>query len=539
MSISVSYNNSGLSPTPTVSIENRFIDYNSYRHGEMLEINLNGFLTGISSTGSVSQITNIFASQFGNLVVSQTNPSSGIYNWQNVVIDEISFPQNHFYGGTFIQYSIRAHSYNVPSGIVDPINEYSFVQNTDETVNVSHRIGARGIKNVSGAFSNAVNFVKNFTGKQPFQNCLSFFIPSGYGILQSLTEKDDRLNGSYEVTENYKYNTGSNNPFVFLSNINISDVLEDTYLTIDYNATFKGSPVFNNISTLNSGVSSFNVFNDISNNYGINTGLLVVTTSNITRNSGEANYDIKLSFLSGYSLADLTGLFDYTVSLEKDLLLPKESWKIEGDFITHGALSYRQQQVNAFKNSNTGQWRNYLVGLISGSPIFQTYHTPGNYLSTNPPVNMQENTGLATFHISLSIDDGGEPVGLNNPKYTVEVSPSIWQFELMPSSNIEGLYVVQDLQMKTASKMNFNITAESQFPYSALPSLTGLLGSLSNTYVKSGFLNSFSYTSGINDLGGKSSWIGSDNFGSGFDNIKVVGGSNFNWTRSSGYLWGF
>lgn len=538
MGISVSYNGNQLSPTPTVSSDYKFIDYAGTRFGNILEITLNGFLTGITSTGNVSQITNIFASQFGNLQVSQTNPSATIYNWSNVIIDDIVFPNSHFYNGAFIPYTIKAHVYNIPSGVTDPTNEYEFVQNNDGTVNVSHRISARGIRNSSGAFNNAINFVKQFTGQQPFSNCASFFIPSGYGVLQNLNEKADRLNGSYSVTEVYKYNTGSSNPYIILSNISISDVLEQTYLTIDYNATFKGSPVFNNLTALNSGVSGFNAFNDISG-YGINTGSLIITNSNITRNSGETSYDIKLSFLSGYSSQDLTGFLDYTVNLEKDLLIPKESWKIEGEFVCRGPLSFKKQQLNSFKAINGNDWRTYLVNLISGSPIYSGYHTSGNYLSTNPPVNIQENTGLGTLHISLSIDDGGEPSGLNNPKYSIEISPSIWAFELMPAANIEGHYVVQDLQMKTQSKMSFTMNAESQFPYSALPSLMGFLSGLSNIYVNTGFQTSFHYNTGINDLSCNSAWIGVDNFSSGFNNIKIVGSNNFNWTRASGYSFGY
>jgi hypothetical protein len=125
MNISVTYDGSGLIPVPTVSVEHKFIDFASYRHGEVLEISLQGFLTGISSTGSVSQITNIFAQQFASLTVSQVDPSSGIYSWDNVVVDEISFPQDHYYEGAFIPYTVKCHSYSVPSGINDPTNKYS------------------------------------------------------------------------------------------------------------------------------------------------------------------------------------------------------------------------------------------------------------------------------------------------------------------------------------------------------------------------------------------------------------------------------
>ena len=390
MNIQVFYNSNLINPTPLVNQEVKFIDYIGYRHGNVIEITLNGSITGINSTGNVSQITSIFANQFKKLEVYQTNPSGLIYSWPNTVVESIDFSQSHYYGGVNLPYSIKLKSYNVPSGITNPVNKWEFQLNEDSTVTVKHDISADGIKNISGAFINAVNFVKNFTGQQPFQQCSTFFIPSGSGILMSISERIDRLNCSYSVNEVWKYNTGINQIYTKLSSLDFSDSLDGEYLTLDYNVKFQGSPIQRNIPLLDSGIKNFNVLNDISN-LGIVTTNLVQSSSEITRNSGDSSVTFKISYLSGYNVNDLNGFFDYDISLDRNCLLPKDSWKIEGDFICRGPISYKLQQLNNFKSTYSNNWRNYLVGLISGSPLFTTFHSGGNILSSNPTLNIKEN----------------------------------------------------------------------------------------------------------------------------------------------------
>jgi hypothetical protein len=537
MSISVYYNGSVLNPTPTVSQEYKFLDSNGTRVGNILEITLNGVVSGITSTGNVSQITNIFAPQFKTLSIYE-NPSSLIYNWQNVIIDEISFPNSHFYSGVAVPYSIKAHVYNVPSGVSEPSNSYSFTHNEDGTVNVNHKISAHGVRTNISAIQNAINFVKLFTGKQPFNNCASVFIPNGSGILLSMEEKIDRANGTYSVTENYKYNTGVIVPYTKLSNMSVSDVIDQTYQTIDYEVKFQGSPVQNDLNALGTAVLNWNELTDITS-YGIDVSLLVQTSSEIVRDSGDATIDFKISYLSGYSLQDVNGFFDYNVTLKQDLLLPKEDWKIDGEFLCRGPLSFKQQQLNAFKSTYASDWRGYLVGLIMTSPIWSGFHTIGNLLSSNPVLDIQENTGLAIFSLSLYINDGGEPNGVNNPKYSVDIQPSKWAFELMPAANIEGHYIVQDLQMKTQSKIDLSISAESPDASNQLAEVSGLLQQLTAVYVKSGFQIGLQSQTGINDLSMSSKWIGSDTMSVGIINTKVVGSNNFNWNRQSGYYFGY
>ena len=304
MSISVYYNSGLLFPTPVVSSDVKFIDYNAYRHGNIIDISLNGTITGINSTGNVSQITNLFSPQFQTLEVYENGLSKLIYSWPFIIVDSIDFSQSHYASGTSLPYSIKLKSYNVPSGITNPSNKYDFQLNEDLTVTVKHDISAEGVKNISGSLSNVINFVKSFTGKQPFSDCSSFFIPGGSGVLMNISERIDRMNSSYSISETWKYNTGSNQTYVKISSLNISDLLDNNYLTLEYDVKFQGSPVNNNLDFLGSGVRTFNVLNDISD-LGIDTSNLIQSSSDINRESGNASLSLKISYLSGYNNNDL------------------------------------------------------------------------------------------------------------------------------------------------------------------------------------------------------------------------------------------
>src|ERR1017187_5790323 len=286
-SISLYYGSQQICPTPTISQNYNFTDYNATRWGSVNEITLAGTISGIAGTGAVNQITNIFSQQFLPLTVYQVNPSGLIYNFPNIIVQSIEFPTSHFYQGTALNYIVKCLSYNEQSGIIDPINEYSFTQNTDQTVNVSHRISARGIKGVSGSLSNAISFVKNFTGQQPFQYCSSFLIPNSTGILLKLNERIDRANGTYSVEELYRYNTGANTNYIQLSTLSVNDSMGQAYLTLDYSTKFQGSPIQNDLVSLGNSIKGWSALSDISS-MGYATGLMVQTSSEIVRDSGAA-----------------------------------------------------------------------------------------------------------------------------------------------------------------------------------------------------------------------------------------------------------
>lgn len=542
--IIVQYNGWTLSPTPLVQQNYEFVDYGS-RWGNVLEIELNGYLTGITGWQMAqSGIAQYFTGQFGTLEV--LDGATSIYKWSNVIVDEITFPPNHWYVGTAVKsmapYSAKMKVINVPSGVLEPTNEYAFSQGDDGLVTVNHKISARGIRTSVDGFSNAVAFVQSFRGINPFSSFTPAFIASGSGILSSLSETIDRLTSTYSVTEVYKYNTGLFSGVIETWNVNASNVIDNEYLTVDVDWKIQGSPVNNNINFIESSfLSTQNPMQKLSA-MGYATGNMIQSTYGASRDSGAAAINIKTSYVSGYNLNDVAGYFDYVVSVDLDGTVPKEDWRIEGDFVCFGPLQYKRNRVAAFKaasGSSYDVWRDMLTGLIIRSPVF-AYHDPTRTFGSQNDLQVHEVTGLGILHLSLTTTDGGRPSTFWYPKYIVNVEPNQWEYNLLPSANVEGQYVLQDLQMQSQGKINITVQGETRDKDMAFPVLSGFVDTLSNLYVANGFVTSESYNTGILDMEYQRSWIGLDNMSSGLVYTKVGGTKNItNYVRKPGFKFGY
>jgi hypothetical protein len=534
--IVVKYNGTTITPAPLVQQNYQFVDYGS-RWGNIIEIELNGTVTGITNPLAVqSGFAAIFTGQFGTLDVYEGNTS--IYKWNNIVIDEISFPQNHLFLTSLAPYSVKLKSINVPSGVLEPVNEYNFTQGDDGLVSVVHKISARGIRTANGGLANAIAFVQNFVGQNPFSAALGpSFSASGSGVLVNFAETIDRAGGVYSVQETYKYNTGLFNPYYETWNVSVGDIVDNEWLTVDVDWKLQGSPVKNNLSSVESSVSNIKPLNKIGS-MGYDTGNFIQANTSFTRDTGAASVQIKTSYVSGYSAADISGYLDYTVTLIHDGLLPKEDWRIEGDFVCFGPRDYRLSRLNQFKGTYGSDWRNYLTGLIISSPVYQ-YHDSSKTFGSMSDLDIRENTGLAQFHISLSTVDGGYPDSMLYPKYTIEMQPHKWAFDLLPAANIEGHYVLQDLQMLSQAKAAITVNAESSSVGTCLISTSGFVNTLSNLYISNGFITSETYNTGILDATMTREILGTDLITNTVTTTKVAGSTLTNYQRKPGYKFGY
>lgn len=542
--LTVTYDTTTFSPTPIVNYTQNQIDF-GYVYGYNTDITLEGLYTGIDGTTAttINFLTGAFNNQFKTLEIKD-NGTTTIYSWPYCTVDSISLDTNPYFSGSFVRYTIKLKSYSIPSGVIDPSNEYSFSQNEDSTVNVQHRISARGVRNNSGAFENAVAFVRQFTGKDAYSNCAPLFIPNGSGILTSISETINRAEGIYSVSESYRYNTGVNAAYVKTATLEISDLYDAEYRTIDYNVKLQGSPVNRNLNLVVSGLTSITL-TDISTEFGIGTTNWVKSSYSSNIDSGAATVDARISYVSG---ANPTGYFDYEVTCDRDFLGGTESWKVEGEFKCFGPLDFKRMQMESFRNRETNNWRNFATGLIIASPIYSTLHDSNKMFSPNVNVDVQENTQLATLRITANLDDGYEPVGLRDLKYSWEVNPSKWVYELMPSANIEGSYVIQDIQSRTRTRQKMMLAAKAKNMVAAEALLSGYLSGFANSFVSSGNTNNITafkivdeMTTGTYDVSASDTWLGEDlNISSGLYTLQSIGSMNDTAPlRPSGYSFGY
>jgi hypothetical protein len=440
-----------------------------------------------------------------------------------------------------VPYSAKLVSYQVPSGVLEPVNEYSFSQAEDGEVTVSHKISARGIKNSVGGLDNAIAFVKNFVKQNPYTGCAPTFIQNGSGILLNFAESIDRASCTYTVNETYKFITGSTLPYLESTTLGINDSNTEDYTVLDLSIKWQGSPVTNNLSQLQSTFTGLSA-TQILNNYGISTTNVFLNSFSLNQDSGQALIEMKASFLSGLA-NDLSGIFDYSVSMDEDSLNRITSWKIDGDFICKGPISFRRTQLNSFETLNKGNsYIPYLFNLLKSSAIYSGF---GGTFTLNPmptQLSINENTGLATLKLSATFSDADTYLSYYQPKYSIDCEPSRWIYELMPSANIEGHYIVQDLQMRNQAKIRLSFNYSSTGATLNANDLNGAfsyLNTLSGLYVLSGFLQNEAVSSGINERSVDQEIIGQETQATSFLTSKVFGSIGNTYIRPKGYKFGF
>lgn len=546
--LTVQYDGSGLTPTPVVNYSKSPVDF-GYVYGYNTDISLEGMYTGITGgyTGAIQYLTGVFGNQFKTLTV-QDNLGATLYSWPNVTVDSLNLDTNPYFIGSFVRYSIRLRSYDFPSGVIDPSNEYSFSQNEDSTVSVNHKISARGVRGSAGAFDNAVNFVKLFSGKDPFTNCAPFLVPTGSGILASISENINRAEGVYAITEVYRYNTGAALPYIKNSSLEISEAIDSEYRAIDYNLKLQGSPILKNANAVITSLSGLNTLTDIQNEFGISTSGWVKTSYSANIDSGAALVDIKITYFSG---ANSTGFFDYEITCEKDHLAGLETWKLNGEFKCFGPMEFRKQQLANFRSmagNGVEQFEPYISGLVTSSPLYANIHTAGKVFSSNLKVDIIDNPQLAYLKIDGTLNDGYEPEGLTELKYLWDVTPSRWVYEMLPSANIEGAYVVQDMQMKQQPRQKFSLmskTFNQNFGYGLI---SGYMTNWINNYVTPGtdsnvtaFKTDETFTTGTYEVNLSNTWVGADSgISTGILALQSYGSMNdLTPLRISGYNFGY
>lgn len=548
--ISVSYNNQEICPTPVINYTHQPVEF-GYIYGYNTDITLDGIITGITSPELArTYLTSIFSGQFKTLVVDaiETDGASNeVYNWQNVIVENISLEQSQYLQGSFIKYKVKCTAYAIPDGVIDPSNEFSFTENDDGTINVTQKISARGvsIQKNGDAFEKAKLFVQGLTGQKPTY-CGTIFLPTNDGVLLSVSENANRPEGIYSVTKTYKYNTNNAaSNYVRYTSIDINDSIGIEYKTADYTLKIVGSPIEGNLEALYSDLRNFNVKQSIQDEFGFNTLDWVQNNYSANVDDGLKIIDIKAGYLVG---ANLQGFFDYIISYDKDEILGIETWKVDGEFKCFGPLSYKNAQLNNFKTINKGSdgWKTYLTSIIQNSPLYTNFHNFNKLHSPNCEVNESETKEMALLRLSMTLNMGHEPTGTTELKYEINGSPSRWIYEILPSANVEGNYIVQDLQTKTNTVIMTSVSAKSSNKENALSQINNYLNKISEVYVEGGtvsnvknFITEDSLGTSTYDVSVSKKYLGETIIDDTLTQLIAVGSLGSSSVRPAGFNFGY
>jgi hypothetical protein len=398
-------------------------------------------------------------------------------------------------------------------GVLDPVNEYTFTENEDQSLNISHNISARGINTSTfSAMDNARNYVYALTGYNPSIIPININNSNYTPLLRSYTENINRLNGTYGIQESYVVDISNNayiNPQYFTRyTTTINKSINTDFDSISLQGSIQGAKrtPFSGIRYYASGL---NLFNICANDFGSSTQLNNIPISLSFDENQAANtinfnatYDTNIIYDEDYGG---TSYFDLNTDISKDAITSITSVSISGPIVTRGGnLKQKYESAKA------------LLALVVNEynlPFYLYNQANIAYISIKSVMNIPSNIELNLNFRSFSITDSPEKgeitlsatfddkdivpnqspyVNIKSNSFEVSYEPKIDLFRPRPTYNINGFYVVYELgEAKKLATANINSTTEfinNTTTDNAKFSASFALDYIKNTYVTGSYI---------------------------------------------------
>lgn len=392
----------------------------------------------------------------GNLIASGFDAEK-IYENSGIIVRSINFNESNYAG--LIDYTIELNSIRPSGNIIDPTNEYSFTENENKTVSLSHNVSAKGINtslnpSKSNAIDNAISFVRSNTGLANVPTTKFISGSSSKFYLQNFSESIDRLNNVYSVQETYLsnlLNTGSSGNLTYTSDI--TSGADSNIVQINLRGQYKG-PKNGNINDLR---NSLNVTGLLS---GIYSGYYnrIPIQYNVTENTGENLINFDYSF-DNLNLPN--PYFKYDSNISRDEIQQIYNIQVRGDIIARGNRAYRYFLSTGNLTNLTGQLLSVASGILTGFKDFNGDTVSSNLRLLNISIDQNPNNG--TVSANASYDDRFMPTGnFVDATYNVSVEAPRWYMNNQPTCNIKGYHIINDFDITTLPKLNINTTFKAK-----------------------------------------------------------------------------
>jgi len=503
MPTKVYYNNIEIPDAPFVSRSKTPMDYGG-RWGMVENITLNGtsddftggFYDTNTGTCSIPEHDNNQSACIAAAGSWTPNPNLNKYFWQHitedifrvnfkefkvvedgveymkypsVMIDSIDFPQDKYGEGAPIKYVVKLKAYDVFSNdnIIEPSDSYSFTENEDGTVDVSHKVSAKGVKSVSAsAFDNAVTFVNKFVGVDHFGVCNPYFINNSTPILINKAETSDRLAGTYQITESYKYQNevgiDATTPvgYVVTSKINLNESSKSETNPIKFDASYTANETYG-MANLRTAVQSDNVQTQLKAVLGVNTSEIYRTSYSINEDPDAYKIDYQATFVTGMSNIDRAkGFFDPKITMTTDAITDITVWTIDGQYVTYGSVPEKNTAITNFRDNtlfdydagtadDSHDFVPFLIQTLKNSEVYKVY---GNQFGF---VDGECTNDLTKSNPTDCAAAGHGWVDYNHPDATITNHDSLWLTSSRVTHN----------QHKGTLTFNATFTDEDRVPF--------------------------------------------------------------------------
>ena len=479
-----------LSPAPFVSRSFEPVEAGALRLGFIENYEVNGFLVGAGSGDGLasgynsSAAFNAFSKSPGVLSISSDGDDE--FFLKTGFITSFSIPQNNFLSSSgLFPYSLKFKVFDVLSNIKSPSFEYSFTENQDRSVGLGVKISAIGLVSIYDAqkFVEELSSTYNLTGFAP----IYLTTGSNWSLLSS-KKTIDRTKFNYSIEREYlcvpSGYIDANNLFPFSEVTKVSQgqsAYAQDYPSFEFETNLKiladQSKQYQKSKTWESFEGSLfstkNYLEEIATFYVMRHGAsnlndFILSNISISKNSGAKEVNLKFSLSSGKA-SDFSGYFNYSVEASEDLSMGERTISLNGDFVSKGDLTNKRQALekwmkNEFTPEGAGQQMVYVSGpklydYVRGLTGLAAGISSGRFEINE--IGADYNSGLANFKLTCSLDNGIRITPDSEISFSVDVQASVPIYKFVPAANIEGHYIIQDLQCKTAETAKININGKA------------------------------------------------------------------------------
>lgn len=491
-------------PVPFVTVSQQMLNDHNGRWGRRDSISINGTITGDfdTITGAQIHIISGFSKDFQTFEIYDTgiwaehevdgsnNPESGaltdksgVYSGNNCIVRGISFDEGRYHG--MLNYSIDLEAYQdgytPTSGVLDPVNQYSFSEDENEdTITITHNISARGI--VSGSadpLTAAKNFVHGFTG---YNGISPKFVTTGASfcpVLKTQSETIDRPSATYSIVETYEAEASGCSPCIVKYSCSLDSGIRDDFVR----GSINGEVNCGKTGTLADARDHFQTLTgDLYDMLSADTSYSDFYEIPITFNSQEVSGSKKITFSATYDNNNILksgskdfvysssgAYYEYNVGINYDETTEVATASIQGSVQSRGNLQEKMANVNDFistelcrsgsDHGGTGVIRdltNAVYTGLTGSDFLGINGHPLNLYPNSLSIVSGKGNGSASISASYDNSDKIQTAEIRDSSYNINVKVPIPIYKPRASVNEDGAYGIYKTNVYGREEVNIN-----------------------------------------------------------------------------------
>ena len=485
----------GVQPIPYVTRAQQPIRYGDH-WGQLSTISINGQITGNATELFTNKdaIVSAFKKDYQSFVVKD-----GTDNILEItgVVKSINFGDHKYYG--LLDYSIQIEAYEQSLfsgqwGVLSPADQISYTDNEEGYIDIIHTCSAKGFHtgeeestyNESNALRNAKEFV--FSKRNGWESKVKPIFASGEAdfslvspMLINSSESIDRFEGTYELTDTYRFSKTGLDPVISKQSISVESGIEQDAITV----TIDGEIMAGKSGTLDiarTHLDNIKIFDTANRFLPDNVELYTIPVSLDIKENPQAN---SLSYSTSYDNIAIFGTgefgkvdsnnspttrnayFDYTVSLNTDEITDITTATINGTVKGRGNIIHRRKNIESYyADMKSGdKLSNFLcqaAGEVYSGVIGGPSSTPQNHHHLNAiPNSLSVTSGNANAQISISAEFSDEDFleGFSSVDYTINTKTAMPIKVVSPSARFKenGHYMVTSTEAASREETSINV----------------------------------------------------------------------------------